>query len=227
MEKKIPWFDTQDLHVDEILPQMITLSTSYIQVRNVHGYLRGVRSSPVCGPLPPHRATAAHPEPWLLTRLPVVPRRCGSVSRTRPRSLRNLRSRHRHRHRHRSQQRVRPKTAALPLRWSRMPSRPGPARPSTPPPRRRLRAGVTLICPGCLPPGKPSQLLSTRCRDEKSALVVSRDTSGPPKKKAGHGVYLFIRDAARAVPGTSSSCSLLGRREADAVLHPVVLKTDG
>jgi U4/U6.U5 tri-snRNP-associated protein 2 len=32
MEKKIPWFDTQDLHVDEILPQMITLSTSYIQV---------------------------------------------------------------------------------------------------------------------------------------------------------------------------------------------------
>ena len=26
------WFQTQDLHVDEILPQMITLSTSYIQV---------------------------------------------------------------------------------------------------------------------------------------------------------------------------------------------------
>jgi len=37
MEKKIPWFDTQDLHVDEILPQMITLSTSYIQVRNIRG----------------------------------------------------------------------------------------------------------------------------------------------------------------------------------------------
>eukprot|EP00035_Acanthoeca_spectabilis_P011518 m.202714 g.202714 ORF g.202714 m.202714 type:complete len:133 (-) comp15366_c0_seq4:4237-4635(-) len=26
------WFDTQDLHVDEVLPQMITLSTSYIQI---------------------------------------------------------------------------------------------------------------------------------------------------------------------------------------------------
>lgn len=26
------WFKTQDLHVDEILPQMITLSTSYVQV---------------------------------------------------------------------------------------------------------------------------------------------------------------------------------------------------
>eukprot|EP00041_Stephanoeca_diplocostata_P039015 m.1579646 g.1579646 ORF g.1579646 m.1579646 type:complete len:126 (-) comp25315_c0_seq10:173-550(-) len=26
------WYNTQDLHVDEILPQMITLSTSYIQI---------------------------------------------------------------------------------------------------------------------------------------------------------------------------------------------------
>mmetsp|Transcript_29960 Transcript_29960/g.89642 ORF Transcript_29960/g.89642 Transcript_29960/m.89642 type:complete len:626 (+) Transcript_29960:153-2030(+) len=26
------WFDTQDLHVDEVLPQMITLSTSYLQI---------------------------------------------------------------------------------------------------------------------------------------------------------------------------------------------------
>ena len=58
MEKKIPWFDTQDLHVDEILPQMITLSTSYIQVRNVRaapvskGHPCSVRRSlRACGPV--------------------------------------------------------------------------------------------------------------------------------------------------------------------------------